>query len=185
MRPYGCYGHNTFQLTGDNTRKHLPLMFIQSDSKLLSGFLWPINGHPVNDVESFCTCHPIQRALVLFTTVFSYAFAADICNPLLVLHCIYIIFLGFVYTVSRTLFLSVSYYHPRVSGFTLCTLDISGSSWFSVFSCRVYYPSIVVWISFPPSGSMYTQESFRDEHLRPPVLCLARATQPIQHMIRQ
>jgi hypothetical protein len=34
---------------------------IQDDSKLLSGFLWPINGNPNNNLESFCIWRCLQN----------------------------------------------------------------------------------------------------------------------------
>jgi hypothetical protein len=34
---------------------NIKLLNIQSDSKLLSGIPWPINGNPDNNLESLCT----------------------------------------------------------------------------------------------------------------------------------
>jgi hypothetical protein len=43
--------------------------YIQGDSKLLSGFPWPINGNPDNNLESLCTLTILLKNLCQYREV--------------------------------------------------------------------------------------------------------------------
>jgi hypothetical protein len=57
LNPYSLNkyrGNFTFALSAHKDILDLKSV-IQSDSKLLSGFLWPINGNPDNNLNSLCS----------------------------------------------------------------------------------------------------------------------------------
>jgi hypothetical protein len=88
--------------------------YVRSDSKLLSGFPWPININPDNNLESRCTCisspaHLILRDLIILMTLNKAYTKYEIS------HIIFYVLL-YVYLLSFRFFLSVcTFFNDNVS----------------------------------------------------------------------